>query len=189
MQAVANGQTITVDAHGVCQKVTNNGGPTAMIPTRSAGEWANFRSNRPGFLALSACAAPCSGTMYAGFCWYLSGDKQSCDTTCSGRGGVNMNGTRNYAGSGGNMSQCMAVMGALGRYYRPDERQTSNYWAYYDASYNVGNAGCVYVSDRSYTPPASDDTLFRYTNTTVSNVGGYSSPYPYIALIACSCNQ
>lgn len=57
--AVANGQTVTIDAHGVCQKVTNNGGPTTMVPYRSAAEWSSFRTGRAGHMALAACTVSC----------------------------------------------------------------------------------------------------------------------------------
>lgn len=119
IQAVANGQTITVDAHGTCRKVTNSGGPTTMIPSRTAAEWNSFINSRPGHIGLAACGPVCGGVLHAGYCWYDSGwsgayRNASCDATCSGRGGVNTAGTINYAGSGGNMSNCIALNTAMG---------------------------------------------------------------------------
>lgn len=55
----------------------------------------------------------CDGTAFAGFCWHLGGNTQSCDTVCTGRGGNNAAGTTSFAGSGGNNTNCGDVMTAL----------------------------------------------------------------------------
>lgn len=114
ISSVAAGQTMTIDAHGVCKKVTNNGGPRTMIPYGSAGEWALFRNNKPGHISLADCPPPCGGRLIAGFCWYKGGPGQSCNTVCASRGGCDLNGTRNYAGSGGSRANCQAITNAFG---------------------------------------------------------------------------
>lgn len=50
-----NNTTITVNAHGVCQKVTNSSGINYFIPTKSASEWSSFRSNRPSWMNIWVC--------------------------------------------------------------------------------------------------------------------------------------
>jgi hypothetical protein len=69
MSSVANGQTITVNAHGTCYKITNNGGSTAMVPWQTSSEWSYFINYRPGHLALSNCITerqPATGHYYLG---------------------------------------------------------------------------------------------------------------------------
>jgi hypothetical protein len=55
MSSVASGQTVTVNAHGVCYRVYNSSGTTTMIPWNSASEWSHFVSYRPGHMSLSSC--------------------------------------------------------------------------------------------------------------------------------------
>jgi hypothetical protein len=111
--AIPSGATVTIDAHGVCKKVTNPGSGTRMVFTDSAGEWANFRSN-PNGLTMNACTPSCGGKVVGGYCWYAAAVGQSCTQACTSRGGVDMEGTRNYAGSGGTNAQCDAVLTAIG---------------------------------------------------------------------------
>jgi hypothetical protein len=57
---------------------------------------------------------PCSGTVYAGCCWYLGGGTHpSCTNVCSSHGGYNSC-TMTWAGSGGSEVKCDAVLTALG---------------------------------------------------------------------------
>jgi len=57
----------------------------------------------------------CGGVSVGGYCWYYGDLGDSCDTTCTGNGGCDLVGTRDYSGSGGNLTQCVAVLDALGR--------------------------------------------------------------------------
>lgn len=52
---VNNGATVTIDEHGVCQKVTNNIGSHLFVPTKTATEWSTFRSNKPNSVSLGGC--------------------------------------------------------------------------------------------------------------------------------------
>lgn len=67
-----------------------------------------------GLMKGGAGAAPptCSGTEVGGFCWYLGTDGQSCTTVCTGKGGYNV-ATNTYAGGGGSIGNCEAVLAAL----------------------------------------------------------------------------
>jgi len=117
---IPSGQTVTVDAHGECRQVTNPGSGTRMVFTSTAPEWTSFIDN-PNGLTMAACAAidgaPCGldgqGVGVGGYCWYLGGGGQSCTQVCASRGGVNMEGTRDFAGSGGTLENCMTVQTAL----------------------------------------------------------------------------
>lgn len=117
--AIPSGATVTIDAHGICKKVTNPGSGTRMVFAGSADEWANFRSN-PNGLTMNECAPACGGKLVGGYCWYLGRNTsnweiggESCNEACAGRGGCNLAGTRNYAGSGGTNGQCAQVLSAL----------------------------------------------------------------------------
>lgn len=111
--AIPSGQTVTVDAHGECRQVTNPGSGTRMVFTGTAAEWASFRNN-PNGLILATCLPPCGGVVVGGYCWYTGGYKQSCDAACADRGGCNLEGTRDYAGTGGTDANCASVLDALG---------------------------------------------------------------------------
>lgn len=52
-------QTVTVDEHGECRKVTNNYGRNLFIPTKTALEWQRFRDNAGSLgVALDSCSTP-----------------------------------------------------------------------------------------------------------------------------------
>lgn len=56
----ASGAVIVISEHSVCRGVSNSSGNVYFVPTRSASEWANFRSNPPpGVTVLSCCAKVC----------------------------------------------------------------------------------------------------------------------------------
>src|SRR3989338_4785263 len=46
---------LTIDAHGVCKKVTNISGKSYFIPTKISNEWSAFRSNLPFNVTLEDC--------------------------------------------------------------------------------------------------------------------------------------
>lgn len=52
---------VTVDAHGVCQKVTATDGENYFVPTNTADEWSAFRTNKPGGISLGTCTSPYMG--------------------------------------------------------------------------------------------------------------------------------
>lgn len=160
IQAVASGQTVTIDAHGVCWKLTNNGGGTVMVPYRSAGEWSSYINGRPSFISLTSCAPPCGGAYYAGYCWYTTPDQQSCDTRCAGRGGVNYNGTVNFAGSGGSLANCLGAAAALGL---PTAGAVSS-------NYNNIKTGCsifwAYTYPNGYAQPTKIEWVYPATTST-----------------------
>lgn len=45
----------TIDAHGVCKKVTNTSGKSYFIPTKTPSEWTDFRGNLPLSVSLVDC--------------------------------------------------------------------------------------------------------------------------------------
>lgn len=112
---VNSGATVQINEHSVCQRVTNNhaSGQGILVPTKTASEWTTFRNNRPAGVTLAACPPQCAGKSVGGYCWYAGVSDQSCTQVCSARGGVNMAGTRDYAGSGGTNANCLAVLNAL----------------------------------------------------------------------------
>ena len=68
------------------------------------------------------------GAFVGGFCWVLGGSGQSCVNACAAEGfdTATLEGTRDYAGSGGTAAQCTEVLDAL------DARQGTY----------LGNTGC-----------------------------------------------
>ena len=53
---INNGLTVEIDAHGVCQNVTNSSGFDQFISTKTASEWTSFRANLPTNVTLGVCA-------------------------------------------------------------------------------------------------------------------------------------
>lgn len=190
MYSVNSGATVQINEHGVCQRITNShaSGRPIMVPTRTATEWTTFRNNRPGGVAIANCPSGCGGASVGGYCWYVGGQGQSCTTVCSSRGGVNMAGTKDYAGSGGNLTRCKAVASALGRPSPVDS---------YDASW-CGNLGCIItrITTGGYT---SYYEVARCTPTTTEGAtpGTFSGAYTAWAPDAlsgydtrvCACNN
>jgi hypothetical protein len=80
MSAIGNGQTVTINAHGVCQRVTNYNGPTVMVPWNTPTEWAWFRE-RAGGIGYSGC----SETFWHPMGW-MSPDDASLNRYCQERG-------------------------------------------------------------------------------------------------------
>ena len=123
---ITNGQTLDINMHGVCKRVTNNSGQSQYIPTVSSGEWSSFyNTNHPG-VTIVDCPAACGGVSIGGYCWYLVRAAQSCDAFCLTQGGCNLTGTKNYAGSGGSQANCQAVMNALDPAYSYPVNDSSN---------------------------------------------------------------
>ena len=160
---IPSGQTVTIDQHGECRKVTNPGSGTRMVFTGTAAEWTSFRDN-PNEVTMAACSSPCGGTSVGGYCWYRGATNQSCTTVCGSRGGVNMAGTRNYAGSGGTNAGCTAVGNAFG----------------------IGGSATAYSASGTQgwgCGTAIFDNLHRYTRTTAAG-----ALQQYIRRF-CACNN
>lgn len=49
---------VSIDAHGVCQKVNATDGKTYFVPTNTSTEWSAFRANKPAGVMLSSCVTP-----------------------------------------------------------------------------------------------------------------------------------
>ncbi len=111
----------------------------------------------------------CDGVTFAGFCWHLGENSQSCDTTCSGRGGNNALGTTDFAGSGGTNQNCGDVMTAL-------EAATGLPFNPTPVTNMAGNLGCA--SDFSF-----NAFTIRFTGATSSSATGSSIRR------ACACND
>ena len=106
----------------------------------------------------------CGGSSVGGYCWYYAAVSESCDTVCSSRGGCNLAGTKDYAGSAGTNANCGAVMSALGN--------TGAVYAVTDSSPGIG----CYVSQ------FNTEAVGRVssTTTTCGDVFGHR---------ACACNN
>lgn len=61
-----------------------------------------------------ACGLPACQATTGGFCWFLGATGADCDTTCAANGRLYDAATATYAGSGGNDTQCQAVLNDLG---------------------------------------------------------------------------
>lgn len=71
---VANSATVEINEHGVCRRVTNNGGGSRWISTKTAAEWNSFVNN-PNGLTMAACISYSYGS------W---GGWSACSKTCGG---------------------------------------------------------------------------------------------------------
>lgn len=107
---VNNGASTTITEHSTTRTVTNSSGQDIFIPTATATEWSNFYTNGTPGVTVTACG----GTSVGGYCWYLGGYGESCDTVCASRGGYNA-ATASYAGQAGTNAQCNSVLVALGQ--------------------------------------------------------------------------
>lgn len=107
---IPNGQTVDINAHGVCKRVANNSGQSQYVPTVSSGEWSSFYSTSHAGVTIIDCPAGCSGFSYGGYCWYAGSAGQSCTTVCASHGGCSEAGV-NLGGSDGAI--CLVVVNAI----------------------------------------------------------------------------
>lgn len=126
---VNNGAIVDITEHSVCKRIINNHGSglAIFVPSKTATEWSAFYNATIPGVTVSACPPPCGGTYYGGYCWYYGAVSKSCTTTCSSHGGTT-NGTINYVGSGGSLTNCINVATALGISYgsASDDNTTNN---------------------------------------------------------------
>lgn len=54
--SLSSGETKSIDAHGVCKKVSNTGG-SLFVPTKTSGEWDAFRNKAPSHIGFSECCS------------------------------------------------------------------------------------------------------------------------------------
>lgn len=108
---ITNGQTLDINAHGVCKRVTNNSGQSQYVPTVSSGEWSSFYNSTHTGVTIIDCPAACGGYSYGGYCWYFDSSSNVCDTTCSSHGGCNDFATSSYA-----VTNCAALALAITGY-------------------------------------------------------------------------
>ncbi len=108
----------------------------------------------------------CSGVWSAGFCWYLGAAASSCDTACSSHNECNISGTKGYAGSGGNWTQCKGILNAL-----------SVTGAYDAGDAGSGNAGygCI--------------TYYNYYNYRITDPGTTCSAVATDVRRVCACGN
>lgn len=172
------GQTYRIDEWGTCRNVKNNNGNDVNVPTKTSGEWNSggnsFLGASPPGMAMSSCACGesgscvgssggCAGSCVGGYCWYYGGDGQSCDTVCSGHGGCNLSGTKDYAGSGGTNQHCADVLYAL-------RGQT------YSIALGTHTLGCTISGSNT-----ASRGLSPYTTTCAASYGASNR--------ACACNN
>ncbi len=170
--SVNAGQTITIDEFGVCKDVTNSLGVGIMVPTKTADEWhtggISFLENLYAGVSAADCPLTCAGTLVGGYCWYAGpnvgsfGTPKSCTQVCLSYGGVDMVGTKDYAGSSGTDAQCKSVLTALGL-------GSGNLWFL-----SASNMGCYLSGTR------------RYRNTATTTAGAASG---IGSRRACACNN
>lgn len=56
--AIGSGtEALVIDEHGVCNRVANSTANVFFIPTKTAGEWAAFRSSPPTGVVVEICCA------------------------------------------------------------------------------------------------------------------------------------
>lgn len=54
--SVNPGSTVTINEHGICQRVTNNNASLRLwVPTKSSAEWNSFQNKKPSIAALANC--------------------------------------------------------------------------------------------------------------------------------------
>lgn len=98
---ITNGQTLAV-------RLTSSASfSTASTATVNVGGVTDIWS-------VTTSGPPCGGLSVGGYCWYLGAGLANCDTVCSGHGGCNLAGTRDFAGSGGSSANCTGVLDAFG---------------------------------------------------------------------------
>lgn len=118
--------------NGICKNVANShaSGKTLMVPLNTTAEWTQFWNNPPLGVTVAACT--CAGAAVGGYCWYLGAASASCDTVCASRGGCNLTGIKDYAGSSGSDANCEAVLTALGKPGTP-------------FASSLNGVGCIYL--------------------------------------------
>lgn len=89
---------------------------TGIISGRCTGATTTCAAGGSSVQRVCACHKDCpdGGQFVGGSCWYLGVPGASCDATCTGLGLTCSAGTISYAGSGGTLGNCAAVMTALG---------------------------------------------------------------------------
>ncbi len=86
---IANGTALSIDEHGVCQKVSNNVGAEIMVPTKFPAEWLSFRTHLPTNVTLATCAPaicnlPWGGTLaHSADVTTYQNSSESCGNTCT----------------------------------------------------------------------------------------------------------
>lgn len=113
-------------------------------------------------------AVACAGTEVGGYCWYYTASDEDCDTICASHGGCDISGIRDYTGSAGTISNCQAVLDAVGA----DGDSVSTPY-----NSNTAELGCLYTD----TFPAG-----KYRNPASTTTCGSSFTDRFRV---CSCNE
>ena len=107
---------------------------------------------------ISGVSCLAGGVEVGGACWFLGELAESCDTVCANAGLSYDAATETYAGSGGTLLQCYAVLDALGQTSPPleDSGDTNCFL------FNVPGLGCIVDSNlrrlRCAVPPTTSST-------------------------------
>ena len=115
------------------------------------------------------------GAIVGGAVWYLGAAGQTCATVCAAHGGYNT-ATRDYAGSGGTLSQCSAVLSALGC----TSPATKSGCAANVTSGSACQVGCITYTAGTYANSSWWDVL---EDTTADGQGDFSPNR------VCACNN
>ncbi|MCB9060152.1 MAG: hypothetical protein H6622_01350 [Halobacteriovoraceae bacterium] len=113
------------------------------MPTKSAQEWSDFRSNLPAGVTLGTC--PCSGFYYQNYCYHQGDFGESCDQVCSDKGSCNQTGTQligSTTPATDALNHCRTVTSYYGATSLGDT-STKNELPY-------GQLGCTLVDSTSY---------------------------------------
>jgi hypothetical protein len=139
--------------------------PTSRACSRGGGSDCRSPQATSRACNTQACVT-CSGLSRGGYCWYIGGNGQSCNTVCTSRGGVNAAGIINYVGSSGSLANCSAVLNALGFASATDFS--------IPPMFITGGLGCMNVSGTSY----------RHTNMQTTTDSSWET-----AARVCACNK
>lgn len=126
---------ISINGGGWTTSGTIQNGQTLQVRLTSANAYSTARSATvtvgTGSNNWSVTTAACGGDLVGGYCWYTGAWGNSCTQICSSRGGCDIAGTRDYAGSGGTDARCVAVLNAL-------SMDSGGIDAYGNSSYHTG---------------------------------------------------
>lgn len=118
-----------------------------------------------GYRRICACQDPCETTV-GGFCWRLGGPGANCNATCAAVGLACGAATKDYAGSAGTLSQCVAVLAGLAPTATSPTHASSN---------ATVAGGCMVDANNDGKWWTTLDTTCGYADTT------------YLSRRACAC--
>lgn len=118
---IASGETVTINEHGVCRKVSNTLGAGIMVPTKSANEWhtggESFLENLYSGVTATSCTSSGVWTLFTTGCNGIAGGPFP---DCSGDGNYGNDGNVTGQACPSIGDQCMSVVGPPNSLWCPD---------------------------------------------------------------------